>query len=261
MNWIEANGASFRYELAGEGAQTLVLVHEAGGAVESWDYVWHALTKHFRVLRYDQRGFGLSEKFRGALTVDDVSADLLALLDVLGITAPCHLLGPAWGGAMAIGFAARHPGRVARLVAAAPGTDAGGAGRAYVEERADKVEREGMRSAVEVSLANAYPENLRTDQARWERYRCRWLANDPKCFAALNRCVGSMDMTGDFPKVKCPTLVIAGIHDKRRSPEMIRRVADAIPGAEFVTVDSGHFMHVQHPELVVEQTLRFLGKA
>ena len=260
MSWIEANGASFRYELSGAGESTLVLVHEAGGAIESWDYMWPALTQRFRTLRYDQRGFGLSEKFRGALAVNDLVADLAALLDALDITGPCHLLGPAWGGAIAIAFAARHPDRVSRLVAAAPGTDAGGAGRAYVEERAEKVEREGMRSAVEVSLANAYPENLRTDRARWEWYRRRWLGNDPHCFAALNRCVGSMDMTGDFPKVKCPTLVIAGLHDLRRSPEAIKRVADAIPGAEFAIVDSGHFMHVQHPELLTERALEFLAK-
>src|SRR5688572_63393 len=127
MNWIEANGASLRYELAGAGDETLVLVHEAGGAIESWDYVWPAFTERYRVLRYDQRGFGLSEKFRGALSVDDVVADLAALLDALRITGPCHVLGSAYGGAIAIAFAARHPDRVERLVASAPGTGVSGA--------------------------------------------------------------------------------------------------------------------------------------
>lgn len=260
MNWIEANGASLRYELGGEGEQTLVLIHEAGGAIESWDYVWPAFTQRFRTLRYDQRGFGLSEKFRGTLTVDAVVADLAALLDALDIAGRCHVLGSAFGGAMAIGFAARHPDRVARLVASAPGTGVSGAGRPYVEERAKNVEREGMRVAADLSLANSYPENLRSDKARWEKYRRRWLTNDPSCFAALNRMVGAMDMTPDFPRVRCPTLVMAGIHDKLRAPDVIKRVADAIPGSQFVVVDSGHFMAIQHPELLVEHAVAFFER-
>ena len=61
MPWIEANGASLRYELSGSGKETLVLVHEAGGCLESYEDALPGLDKEFRVLRYDQRGFGFSE--------------------------------------------------------------------------------------------------------------------------------------------------------------------------------------------------------
>ena len=64
MQWIEVNGASLRYELSGGGAQTLVLVHELGGMLESWDAVLPALRQKYGVLRYDQGGFGLSENSR-----------------------------------------------------------------------------------------------------------------------------------------------------------------------------------------------------
>jgi len=258
MDWIEANGASLRYELAGEGARTLVLIHEAGGAIESWDYLLPGLRPHFRTLRYDQRGFGLSEKFRGALTVEAVVTDLAALLDALGIVGPCHVLGGAFGAAMGIAFAARHPGRVARLVACNPAPGVTGDARRYVEDRARTVEREGMRSMAEISLSNSYPENLRRDRARWERYRCRWLTNDPACFAALNWMVGRMEIEPDYARVRCPTLVIAGLHDRLRSPEVIRRIADAIPGSQFVVADSGHFMAIQDPQMLLDLALPFL---
>lgn len=259
MQWIEANGASLRYELAGEGEQTLVLIHEAGGAIESWDYILPGLTPKFRTLRYDQRGFGLSEKFRGELTVDRVVADLAALLDVLGISAPCHVLGGAFGAAMGIAFAAREPARVARLVACNPAPGVTGEARRYVETRAKTVEREGMRAVAELSLGNSYPENLRRDKERWEKYRRRWLANDPVCFAALNWMVGSMDLVPDYGRVRCPTLVIAGIHDKLRSPAVIKKIADAIPGSQYVVADSGHFMAVQDPEMLLAHALPFLA--
>ena len=99
MPWIEANGASLRYEMSGTGKETLVLMHEAGGCLESYEETLPGLEKEFRVLRYDQRGFGFSEKVR-ELTFEGVVADLSGLLDALKITAPVHLAGCARG----IGF-------------------------------------------------------------------------------------------------------------------------------------------------------------
>ena len=85
MKWIEANGVSLRYELSGAGDDTLVLVHELGGSLESWDDVLPEFQKHFRVLRYDQRGFGLSEKVKGPLDLNDMAADIAGLLDALAL--------------------------------------------------------------------------------------------------------------------------------------------------------------------------------
>src|SRR5512147_792433 len=116
MNWIEANGVSLRYELAGGGAETVVFVHELGGALESWDETLPAFQREFRTLRYDQRGFGLSEKTSGTLALADMVADIDALLDALGIKGRCHLVGSAMGAGIAAAFAARRPARVASLV-------------------------------------------------------------------------------------------------------------------------------------------------
>src|SRR5213594_3607276 len=121
MDWIEANGASLRYELSGSGSETVVLIHEVGGLIESWDDAVGVFQRSFRVLRYDQRGFGLSEKTR-VITMDGIVADLAALLDALQISGPVHLAGCAMGAAIALAFAGRHPGRAGRIVAASPAT-------------------------------------------------------------------------------------------------------------------------------------------
>src|SRR5688572_18968412 len=119
MPWIEANGASLRYAFSGSGKDTLVLVHEAGGCLESYEGVLPGLEKAFRVLRYDQRGFGFSEKVR-ELDFDTVTADLAGLLDALKIIAPVYAAGCAMGSDFSAGFAARYPQRVAKLVLASP---------------------------------------------------------------------------------------------------------------------------------------------
>src|SRR5438045_9504372 len=67
VSWMEANGISIHFELAGEGP-SVVLLHEMGGTLASWDGIFPALSAQFRTLRYDQRGSGLSEKGRPAIT-------------------------------------------------------------------------------------------------------------------------------------------------------------------------------------------------
>jgi 3-oxoadipate enol-lactonase len=258
MDWIEANGASLRYELSGQGAETLVLIHELGGTLESWDLVLPVLQNNFRVLRYDQRGFGLSEKTRGKLSLTTVIGDLLGLLDGLAILNPCNLVGSALGAGIAIAFAARHHERVARLVACNPAIGGNPNRRDYLEQRAQTVEREGMRACVDQSLNASYPQVLRGDLRRFERYRQRWLANDPFGFAAINRMLPDMDLTADFSRITCPTLVLAGLLDGLLPPATIRSIAQAIPGAHYVEVDSGHFMAVQAPEKMLAHALPFL---
>ena len=260
MQWIEVNGASLRYELSGGGAQTLVLVHELGGMLESWDAVLPALRQKYRVLRYDQRGFGLSEKFKGALTLDMMAADLAGLLDGLGITAPCHVAGMALGGGIALGFAARYPQRMARLAVSSPAVGNSETSKAGTLARADAVERDGMRGVCETSLARSYPEILRGDAARFATYRLRWLANATDGFAAINRMLAGMDMAADYAKITCPTLVLSAEHDMLRPPAVIEPIAQAIPNVRYVETKSGHFMAVQTPELFLEHVLPFLGE-
>src|SRR5687768_16289913 len=100
MNWIVANGVSQHYEVAGRGDETVILVHEMGGMMQSWNEALPGFQRHFRTLRYDHRGFGMSEKPVGKVTIDDMVADLAGLLDALRITAPCHIVSSALGTAI-----------------------------------------------------------------------------------------------------------------------------------------------------------------
>src|SRR6202521_1211948 len=120
MDFIEVNGTALRYELAGAGARALVLIHEMGGTLESWDFVLPMLSAKRRVLRYDTRGAGLSEKVRGNLTIDTMVADLMALMDALGIAGKVGLAGTAVGGAVALHAAARFPQRIAGVAVSSP---------------------------------------------------------------------------------------------------------------------------------------------
>ena len=257
MPWIEANGASLRYELSGSGTETLVLVHEAGGCLESYEDALPGLEKEFRVLRYDQRGFGFSEKVR-ELTFESVLADLAGLLDALKINAPVHVAGCAMGSDFSAGFAARYPGRVAKLAVASPNIGSNAARSAPILERAALAERVGVRATMKASHDRSYRENLRAlDRERFRRYQSRWVCNTPASFTASARMMSAMDLTPEYAKIQAPTLVIGAIHDVQRPPEMAQRVASAIRGAKYVLADTGHFMNLETPRLFADTVRPF----
>lgn len=257
MDWMETNGVCLRYELAGNQPQTVLLIHELGGSLDSFDECVEPLQRHFRTLRYDQRGFGYSEKVRTALSMQQMVDDIAGLLDGLGIQEPVHLAGAGVGAGIAIACASRLPARVASLVIASPATFIPADLHERLTARADAVERQGMRFFADTSLALSYPEELRGNRARFEKYRMRWLSNDPYCFAAINRMHMKTNLEPELRNIRCPTLVIGCRYNHIRPAAMTRRVADAIAGARFVEADSGHFMPAETPALFTELAVEF----
>ena len=260
MNYIEVNGVGLRYELSGSGQQTVVLIHEMGGSLESWDEVAPMLAASRRVLRYDTRGAGLSEKAQGTLAIDTMVDDLAALLDALGITGKVALAGIAVGGAIALHAAARLPQRISAAVVGSPATGIAPDRRAAVLARVERIEREGMRVAVDDSMANGYPPELRADAARFAAFRARWLGNDPASYAAIYRMLAGTDLRDELPRIGCPTLVLGGRLDRTRPPALVEPVARLIPGARYQVLNSGHYMSVATPKLIAVAIGDFLDE-
>ena len=259
MNFIEANGVSLRYAVEGSG-KTVVLIHEMGGTMESWDLVVPLLSGKRRVVRYDTRGAGFSEKIRGVLKIDTMTDDLIALLDGLGITEKVSLVGTAVGGAIALHTAFRHPARIVAAIVSSPATSIPPANREAVLARVARFEAEGVHVAADETAANGYPEELRTDRARFEGFRARWLANDPSSFAAIYRMLANMDLGPELPQIKCRVLVIGGAFDRGRPPSRVEPIAQAIPGATFRVLPVGHYAGLQRPELMAEEIEGFLDR-
>jgi 3-oxoadipate enol-lactonase len=257
MNFIEANGVSLRYMVEGIG-KPIVLIHEMGGTLESWGLLAPLLASQRRVVRYDTRGAGFSEKIRDTLSIDTMTDDLIALLDGLGITGKVALAGTAVGGAIALHTAFRHPDRVAAVIVSSPATSIPAENRAAVLGRIDAMERDGMRSAFEATATNSYPPELRTDMARYEGFKARWLANDATSYAAIYRMLVHMDLAEELPRIRCPALVIGGELDRGRPPARVEPIAKAIPGARYKVLPVGHYAGLQKPEVMATEIGQFL---
>jgi 3-oxoadipate enol-lactonase len=259
MEFIELDGVALRYELSGKGDRTVVLVHEMGGSLESWDDIAPRLAASRRVLRYDARGAGLSQKVRGQLHIDAMADDIAALLDHVGIAGKVALAGVAVGGAIALHFAARYPERASAVAVGSPATGIAADRRAAFLERLVQVEAAGMAFAVEASMLNGYAPELRGDIKRFERFQARWLGNDPASYVTISRMLAATDMVDELTRLQCPVLVIGGSLDRVRPPALAQAAASAIPGARYVEVATGHYMSVQTPDLIFDCIDEFLS--
>lgn len=261
MQWIDIGGTVVRYELRAGSGMPLVLVHELGGSLNSWDHLLGELDSPRPVLRYDMRGSGMSEKLRDVPYIEELADDLVRLLDALGLAGPVALAGNALGCAVALLCAARHPARVAAVVAMSPVTEVVAVRRLSLLGIADRMEREGLRSMVDASLAISYPAALIDDPTVFQQFRARWMSNDARSFALLYRMLADLDVRPALRQVRCPVLVIAGQHDPLRPPELSQQVAAQIPGAQLLQLDTGHFMHVQSAAPVAAALRSFIDAA
>ena len=181
MSFIDANGVSLHYELAGTRGPSVVLLHELGGTLNSWNAVAPRLAQRYRVLRYDQRGSGLSEKVRQEFSNDVLVDDFEALAKAVHLDPPYHFVTVAAAATQALRYLEKHPGEVGSLVLCnpAPGVDPSRA--AALDERAAFAMREGMRASLPTTLDISYPPTLGTRED-YEAYRGRYLGNDPVGF-------------------------------------------------------------------------------
>ena len=257
MNFVEVNGTALRYELSGSGASTLVLIHEMGGTLESWDLVCPGSPRSGTSCAMTRAAPDCRRRSAGALTIDTMADDLVSLMDALGIAGKVALAGVAVGGAIALHTAVRYPQRVAAVVASSPAIGIAPDRRPALLTRVEKMEREGLHAVLD-TLDNGYPAELRGDAERFAAFRARWLGSDPASFGAIYRMLIGTDLQPELPRIACPVLVTAGALDRVRPPHLVEPVARAIPGARYAVLETGHYAPVQTPELYARTIGEFL---
>jgi pimeloyl-ACP methyl ester carboxylesterase len=101
-------GIELSYRDWGGSGPPMLLLHGLGSTHRIWDLAAPLLAERFRVVAYDQRGHGLSDKPGEGYDLDTMSADLRGLVEALGI-GPGYVVGHSWGGSIALAYAGRYP--------------------------------------------------------------------------------------------------------------------------------------------------------
>ncbi len=252
------NGAACRFDLRRRGPRALVLVHELGGSLDSWNALLPHLDQDLTILRHDLRGAGMSEKVRGINDLDALADDIAALADHCGL-ARLSVMGAAMGAAVAVRFVTRHPDRLERLILLGPALGVPAERRDAARELTETIEAHGLRAIADTLLPRAFPEHLWLDADARDLALARWHGADPEGYAANYRILIDTDLRPELGRIACPTLVLAGAHDPFGPPDAIDAGTAALRDRTFAVVDAGHFMAVQSPLVVAGAVRSFLG--
>jgi 3-oxoadipate enol-lactonase len=224
------------------GAPWLVLSNSLGAALDMWDPQVVALSRDFRLLRYDTRGHGGSSVPPGPYTMEQLGGDVLGLLDALGI-ARAHFCGLSLGGATGLWLATHAPERIARLVLC--NTTPWLGPPALMDERIAVVRQEGMAALVPGIMQRWFTADTRLGQATLvEQVRQTLLNTSVAGYIGCCEALRDMDQRAELTRVTAPTLAIAGSFDPAPTPAGAREWASKIPEARFLELPAAHLSNI-----------------
>jgi 3-oxoadipate enol-lactonase len=234
------------YTVAGPGdAPVVVLSNSLGATRAMWDPQVPGLAERYRVVTYDTRGHGDSPAPAGPYTLDDLTDDLVALLDEVGARR-AHVAGLSLGGMIAMRLAVREPDRLDRLALLC--TSAKPDPQPFLDRAAT------VRAGGTAPLAPAVASRWLTPAYAAEhpdlvaRLEAMIAGADDEGYANCCEVVASVDLRADLGRITARALVVAGSQDQALPPEHQQLIADSIPGAELITVDPGaHLANLEQP--------------
>jgi pimeloyl-ACP methyl ester carboxylesterase len=253
------------YEIAGEGFP-LVLSHAAFLDSRMFDAIWEPLAQHFRVVRYDMRGYGRSSPVTGPISR---RADLDQLLQYLNIS-QAHFVGCSNGGEIALDLALENPDKVTSLtlVDATPsGFELQGEPPRYMLEMLEAAQNGDVDRASELQirilLDGGYREPEQMDLAL--RQKALEMTRIPiaqkTSFVADSQPVNPLDppAIARLERVSCPTLIVVGSLDHPELHRAADEMAARIPQAQKIIMESsGHVPSYEQPAEFIQQLQVFL---
>jgi pimeloyl-ACP methyl ester carboxylesterase/DNA-binding CsgD family transcriptional regulator len=209
-----------------------------------WSHWIRFLCRHFRLVRYDERGCGMSDWEADDLSLERRVEDLETVIAAAGLKEPFAILGISQGGATCVAFAVRHPELVSHLVLYG----------AYARGMARRGDPEAARTyqaiidlarfgwgqdnpAFRQVFTSRFIPGGTDEQIGWFNDLCR-KTTSPRMAAALMESRAAVDAVSYLERVRTPTLVLHARDDQVVPLAEGRLIASGIPGAQFVELDS-----------------------
>lgn len=257
MPFIDVPGARLFYRADGPADRPALLLSNSLGTTHAmWEPQMPALTKAFRVVRYDSRGHGHSSVPPGPYDLAALGGDALALIDRLALQR-VHVCGLSMGGMVAMWLAANAPTRVLRIVLANTSAKIGAPD--VWNKRIETVTAQGVAAIVDGVIERWFTAGFRErEPGKVARIAKQLRAADPAGYVACCAAVRDMDLLDSLPRIKASALVIAGKHDAATPPDHAKLIAERIPGARMIAFDAAHLSNVEAEASFTAAVLDFL---
>jgi pimeloyl-ACP methyl ester carboxylesterase len=250
-----ADGAHLAVATSGKGPIVVKTANWLNHVEHDWQSLWapflSLLSSHFRLVRYDERGNGLSDRNAADLSFEAMVRDLEAVIDWLGLER-VPLIGFSQGAPVSIAYAARHPERVSRLVLYG-GFCEGWRKRGIA---AEIEQREAFLTLVRHGWGQENPAFRQvfttllvpgaTNDEMQQLNELQRVAISAENFARLMRELGDIDVANMLPQVTVPTLVLHARDDAGIPFDEGLRLAREIPRARFVELESRNHLILSH---------------
>ena len=261
--YAKSGDVRIAYQVVGQGPFDLVFVPGFISNLDvAWEEphrarVWTRLASFARLIMFDKRGTGLSDRAVGVPTLEERMDDVRAVMDAVG-SQQAALFGISEGGAMSVLFAATYPERTRALVLY--GTY--GHFRSWVlppdkiEAALDRMEKNwGTGESLHLFAPSvASDETFKLSWARFER-----LGASPSAVVALMRMNSEIDIRPILPSIRVPTFVIHRQGDVRVNVEAGRFMARQIPNAKYLELPgSDHTLWTGETERILDEVEEFL---
>ena len=254
------NGVSINFEIDGpDGAPWLVLSNSLLTNLSMWDDQVAALESSFRILRYDQRGHGGTQATEGSYSFDLLVADIIALLDMLGIERT-HFCGLSMGGMTALFLAQRHPERFDRIIACDCGPASTPASAQQWKERIEIAAKDGIGALVEPTVNRWFPPDfVAAKPPVLDKVRQMIRSTPIAGFAGCAQALSDYDLRPGLGRIDRRTLLIVGTKDATLAG--IRQIKETVPGATLVELEgAGHISNVEQPAAFTAAIRDFLSR-
>ena len=270
MPKVEANGINIFYEYMGDG-EPLALIGGSLFGRQNFAMVWEGLAENFKLISYDQRGYGQTDRPLQSYDLDLWADDLAALMDKLGIPR-AHVMGTSAGGMIALKFAAKYPEKCIGVVSDCAFAKCDGMRKIMF--------RTWRHMATSWGCSPEFADHVVT-QAVGADYldgpngaglidMVRTIVGLNSVETVVQACIAmeNMDLREDCKKITNPTLVITAKKDMLTPMDTgstgagAQWVADNIPGCKMIVYeDIGHADLVECPEKTIASTIDFLHRA
>ena len=257
MPMIDADGCLLNVSVEGrDGGPTIMLSNSLGATMQMWEPQMAALTKLYRVIRYDRRGHGKSGAPKGPYTMERLGRDVLGVLDNLGIR-KINWCGLSMGGMVGIWIGANAGDRVNKLILS--NTASYFPDRAVWDGRIKMVREKGLAGIVDANMERWFTKGFREKNTQAIAKITEMFAATPlDGFLGCCEAVRDMDFRQSTPTIAVPTMVIVGSQDPAMPPSAGEDIHKMIKGSKLVAIDAAHLSNVEQPKAYTDAVLNFL---
>jgi len=259
MRIIRLPDIALHYREDGDPAgPALVFSNSLGTDLRLWDKVVPLLPGGLRVIRYDQRGHGLSDAPAGRYSMGTMVTDAERLLENLGVR-ECVFVGISMGGMIAQGLAVKRPDMLRALVLCDTGAKIGTA--EMWQARIEGVLTKGMAAVADGILDRWFAPAFRATP-EFAAWRNMLMHQPPQGYAGACAAISGTDFYTPTSGLTLPTLAIAGAEDSSTPADLVRETASLIHGSRFELIrGAGHLPCVEKPDAYAALLTAFLKEA